>query len=73
MHHCRRAAEENGLRPPGSYREAAGMILLYASIAQTLATLDAGVYRADPERLAMAVKGDREAGMGRWAGGGAPP
>ena len=54
VHHCRRAAEETGLRPPGSYREAAGVILLYASIAQTLATLDAGVYRAGPERLAVA-------------------
>jgi very-short-patch-repair endonuclease len=54
VHHCRRAAEETGLRPPASYREAAGIILLYASIAQTLTTLDAGVYRADPERLAVA-------------------
>jgi very-short-patch-repair endonuclease len=54
VHHCRRAAEETGLRPPGSYREAAAIILLYASIAQTRATLDAGVYRADPERLAVA-------------------
>ena len=54
VHHCRRAAEETGLRPPGSYREAAAIILLYASIAQTLATLDAGVYRAGPERLAAA-------------------
>src|SRR5262252_5603902 len=54
VHHCRRAAEETGLRPPASYREAAAIILLYAAIAQTLATLDAGVYRAGPERLAVA-------------------
>ena len=54
VHHCRRAAEETGLRPPGGYREAAAVILLYASIAQTLTTLDAGVYRAGPERLAVA-------------------
>jgi len=56
VHHCRRAAEETGLRPPGSYQEAAGIILLYASIAQTLTTLDAGVYRAGPERLAVACE-----------------
>ncbi|HSR23530.1 MAG TPA: AAA domain-containing protein, partial [Candidatus Eisenbacteria bacterium] len=54
VHHCRRAAEETGLRPPGSYREATGIILLYAAVARTLTTLDAGVYRAGPERLAVA-------------------
>jgi hypothetical protein len=54
VHHCRRAAEETGLRPPESYREAAAQILLYASIAQTLSTLDAGVFAAGPQRLAVA-------------------
>ena len=54
VHHCRRAAEETGLRPPDSYRTAAALILLYAAVAQTLGTLDAGVYRAAPERLAVA-------------------
>jgi very-short-patch-repair endonuclease len=54
VHHCRRAAEETGLRPPDSYRTAAALILLYAAVAQTLGTLDAGVYRATPERLAVA-------------------
>ncbi len=54
VHHCHRAAEETGLRPPESYREAAAQILLYASIAQTLRTLDAGVFAASPERLAVA-------------------
>ena len=54
VHHCRRAAEETGLRPPDSYREAAAIIVLYAAVAETLRTLDAGVYRAGPERLAVA-------------------
>src|SRR6266568_1357385 len=54
VHHCRRAAEETGLPPPDSYREAAAIIVLYAAIAETLRTLDAGVYRAGPERLAVA-------------------
>ena len=54
VHHCRRAAEETGLRPPEGCREAAAHILLYASIAQTLRTLDAGVFAASPQRLAMA-------------------
>jgi len=54
VHHCRRAAEETGLRPPDSYREAAAIVVLYAAIAQTLDTLDAGVYQAGPERLAAA-------------------
>jgi very-short-patch-repair endonuclease len=54
VHHCRRAAGETGLRPPGGYREAAAMIMLYASVAQTLRSLDAGVFGAGPERLAAA-------------------
>src|SRR5262249_58091468 len=65
VHHCRRAAEETGLRPPEGCREAAAHILLYASIAQTLRTLDAGVFAASPQRLAMAC-GD---GAGRGVRG----
>jgi very-short-patch-repair endonuclease len=56
VHHCRRAAEETGLRPPARYREAEAIVLLYAAVAQTLTTLDAGVYVAGPERLAVACE-----------------
>ena len=54
VHHCRRAAGETGLRPPGCYREAAAIMVLYAGVAQTLSALDAGVFGAGPERLAAA-------------------
>src|SRR6266581_2485543 len=37
-----------------SHGEAAAIIVLYAAVAETLRTLDAGVYRAGPERLAVA-------------------
>src|SRR5215469_5947020 len=51
---CRRAAEETGLRPPASYREAARAAQLYTGIAQTLRILSAAVYESSPERLAAA-------------------
>src|SRR5215470_5065018 len=51
---CRRAAEETGLRPPVSYREAARTAQLYTGIAQTLRILSAAVYESSPERLAAA-------------------
>src|SRR5215475_9034877 len=52
---CRRAAEETGLRQPASYREAAGIIQLYANIARTLTVLSATVFESGPERLAAAT------------------
>jgi very-short-patch-repair endonuclease len=55
VHHCGRAAEETGLRPPGGYPEAAAILSLYGDVAQTLRTLDAGVYAAGPQRLAAAA------------------
>jgi very-short-patch-repair endonuclease len=55
MDRTARAAQETGLRPPGSYPEAVAAIRLFAGIQATVATLGPGVYAADPARLATAT------------------
>jgi very-short-patch-repair endonuclease len=54
-HRLARASEETGLRPPDGYADGRARMLLYGAVAQTLRTLDADVYSADPGRLAAAT------------------
>jgi very-short-patch-repair endonuclease len=54
-HRLAQASEETGLRPPGGHTEGEARMRLFAAVARTLRTLDAGVFTAEPGRLAAAV------------------